>query len=179
MDYLERISHPVFNFLVTDISAFVEEPGEISFGVLGNLESRSGDQPDNFDVFRGHFQLLHTYITTFNLLSGVDDLRPSKFTEYGDDSLETVMLNAWLLKLIEDCESSTFRPYSLAKYKATNISIYRDVELEDASFTTSCIADDFPIAEVIDSVEVMITTVHRLWNAKRKTWWIARHVIHQ
>jgi hypothetical protein len=61
MDYLERIGHPAFDLLCSDVSAFVEEPGEISFGMLGTMEARSGKQPDNFDQVRTSFLLyIHT-----------------------------------------------------------------------------------------------------------------------
>lgn len=168
LDYLERINHPAYNLIVSDVSAFVEEPGEVAFGVLGNLESRSGKQPDDFDVFRSHFRLLNTYITTFNSLSGVDDHKPSKLTEYDDSELETVMLNAWMIQVIEDCVGSSYLPYCLDKYKNANAPILRDIEFADDDISTPCIAEDFPVDDVLGSVEDMIRNVHRLWRPKRK-----------
>lgn len=168
MDYLERINHPAFHLIVSDVSAFVEEPGEIAFGVLGNLETRSGKQPDDFNVFRSHFRLLHTYITTFSLLSGVDDRKPSKFTEYDDSELETVMLNAWLIQVVEECVDSTYVPYCLKKYKLANLPLLRDVQYAAADCDTSSITDHHPVDEVIGSVEDMIHNCHRLWTSKRK-----------
>lgn len=168
LDYLERINHPAYAFISSDVSSFVEEPGEIAFGVLGNLETRSGKQPDDFEVFRSHFRLLNTYVTTFHSLSGVDDRKPSKYVEYDDSALETVMLNAWMIELVEDCVTSSFLPYCLVKYKNSNLPILREVVFADAEFQTSCIADDFPVDDVLGSVEDMIKHVHRLWRTKRK-----------
>lgn len=167
-DYLERINHPVYHLLVSDVSAFVEEPGEISFGILGGLEARVGKQPDNYAVVRQHFRLLHVQIETHNLISGVTDAKPSKITEYDDTSKETVLLHSWMIALIDDCMDGSYRPYAQDVYKTSNVPQYKDTVMEDEDFTL----DGFPVIDdprtIFDLVEPMITRMHRLWQAKRR-----------
>lgn len=168
MDYLESCDHPVYNLLVNDISSFVEEPGEISFGMLGTLESRSGKQPDNFETLRQNFRLLNTYINTYSKLSGLDERKPSKHVDYDDDDIETVLLNSWIHKLIEDCTEGSFLPYSLSKYKSTNLPLLADIIFNDPDFACDNLAEKFFPPEVFNTVEATIRNIHRLWRRKRK-----------
>lgn len=168
IDYLENIGHPVFDLMVDDISAFVEEPGEIAFGMLGTLESRSGKQPDNFDSVRNNFRLLNTYIKTFSKLSGDDEQKPSKFTVYEDESQETVMLNEWIAGLLDKTILGTFTPYNLLKYKTYNVPNLKEVVFSGTDFICTNVAEENVPVNVFKSVEETIANVHRLWRGKRK-----------
>lgn len=166
-DYLEKIGHPVYDLLCADISAFVEEPGEIAFGMLGTLEARSGKQPNNYDHVKASFLLLQPYMDTYSKLSGESKATPSKYQDYPDHAMETVMLHGWMVGLVDACQDGSFIPYDLKKFSSSNVPKLSDVSYNDPDFPLRIIADVSYPPTIFNQVEGVINDMYRLWHSKR------------